>query len=153
MLEAGQRFPDFSLKNQDDKTETLASYAGKWLVVYVYPKDDTPGCTIQGKGFTATKAEFEKRGIHVAGISADDVASHQGFCSKHSLTVELLSDPAGKLLGALGVPQNEYKGMLFWSRSTFVVDPTGIIRKVYANVNPQGHEEVVLKDVAALQSS
>jgi peroxiredoxin Q/BCP len=153
MLEAGQRFPDFSLKNQDDKTETLASYAGKWLVVYVYPKDDTPGCTIQGKAFTATKAEFEKRGIHVAGLSADDVASHQGFCSKFSLTVELLSDPETKLLKALGVGQSEYKGTMYWNRSTFVVDPKGVIRKVYANVNPQGHEEALLKDIAALQAS
>jgi peroxiredoxin Q/BCP len=153
MLEAGTRFPDFSLKNQDGKTETLASYAGKWLVVYVYPKDDTPGCTIQGKAFTATKAEFEKRAIHVAGLSADDVASHQGFCSKYSLTVELLADPEASLLKALGVPQSEYKGTLYWNRSTFVVDPKGIVRKVYANVNPQGHEETLLKDIEALQSA
>ena len=153
MLEAGTKFPDFSLKNQDGKTETLGSYAGKWLVVYVYPKDDTPGCTIQGKAFTATKAEFEKRGVHVVGLSADDVASHQGFCSKYSLTVELLADPEAKLLKALGVPQSEYKGTLYWSRSTFVVDPKGVVRKVYANVTPQGHEEALLKDIAALQAT
>ena len=153
MLEAGTRFPNFSLKNQDGKTETLASYAGKWLVVYVYPKDDTPGCTIQGKAFTATKAQFEKRGIHVAGLSADDVASHQGFCSKYSLTVELLSDPEASLLKALGVPQSEHKGTLYWSRSTFVVDPQGVVRKVYEKVNPQGHEETLLKDIEALQGA
>jgi peroxiredoxin Q/BCP len=151
MLDAGQRFPDFSLQNQDGKTETLASYAGKWLVVYVYPKDDTPGCTIQGKAFTATKAEFEKRGIHVAGVSADDVASHKDFCNKYSLTVELLSDPGTSLLKALGVPQSEYKGTLYWNRTTFVVDPKGVLRKVYPNVNPQGHEETLLKDIVALQ--
>jgi peroxiredoxin Q/BCP len=153
MLDAGQRFPEFSLKNQDGKTETLASYAGKWLVVYVYPKDDTPGCTIQGKAFTATKAEFEKRGIHVAGVSADDVASHKGFCTKYSLTVELLADPEAVLLKALGVTQSEYKGTLYWNRTTFVVDPKGVLRKVYPNVNPQGHEETLLSDIAALQSS
>jgi peroxiredoxin Q/BCP len=153
MLDVGQKFPDFSLKNQDDKTETLASYAGKWLVVYVYPKDDTPGCTIQGKAFTATKAEFEKRGIHVAGLSADDVASHQGFCTKYSLTVELLADPDARLLKALGVEQSEYKGTMYWNRTTFVVDPKGILRKVYANVNPQGHEDVLLKDIVDLQAS
>jgi peroxiredoxin Q/BCP len=153
MLDVGQKFPDFSLKNQDDKIETLSSYAGKWLVAYVYPKDDTPGCTIQGKAFTATKAEFEKRGIHVAGISADDVASHKDLCTKYSLTVELLADPEAKLLKALGVPQSEYKGTLYWNRTTFVVDPTGVLRKVYPSVNPQGHEEVLLKDIAALQAS
>ncbi len=153
MLDVGQKFPDFSLKNQDDKIETMASYAGKWLVAYVYPKDDTPGCTIQGKAFTATKAEFDKRGIHVAGISADDVTSHKDFCNKYSLTVELLADPDAKLLKALGVTQSEYKGNLYWNRTTFVVDPAGILRKVYPNVNPQGHEEILLKDITALQSS
>jgi thioredoxin-dependent peroxiredoxin len=153
MLEAGQRFPDFSLKNQDGKTETLANYAGKWLVVYVYPKDDTPGCTIQGKSFTATKAEFEKRGIHVAGVSVDDVASHKDFCRKYSLTVELLSDPGATLLKALGVGQSEYKGTLYWNRTTFVVDPKGILRKVYPSVNPEGHEETLLTDIAALPVS
>jgi thioredoxin-dependent peroxiredoxin len=151
MLDPGQRFPDFSLQNQDGKTETLADYTGKWLVVYVYPKDDTPGCTIQGKAFTATKAEFEKRGIHVAGVSADDVASHKEFCNKYSLTVELLSDPSASLLKALGVPQSEYKGTLYWGRTTFVVDPKGVLRKVYPNVSPQGHEETLLKDIVALQ--
>lgn len=153
MLEVGQRFPEFSLKNQDNKTQTLASYAGKWLVVYVYPKDDTPGCTIQGKAFTATKSEFEKRGIHVVGVSADDVASHKGFCDKFSLTVELLADPDAALLKALGAGQSEYKGNHYWNRTTFVVDPTGTVRKVYPSVTPQGHEEVLLKDVAGLQGS
>ncbi len=153
MLDVGQRFPDFSLKNQDGKTETLASYAGKWLVVYIYPKDDTPGCTIQGKAFTATKSEYEKRGVVVVGLSADDVASHKDFCNKYSLTVELLADPQTVLLKALGAGQSEYKGTLYWNRTTFVVDPKGVLRKVYANVNPQGHEETLLKDVAALQAS
>ena len=121
--------------------------------VYVYPKDDTPGCTIQGKAFTATKSEFERRGIHVVGLSADDVTSHKGFCDKFSLTVELLADPSATLLKALGVGQAEYKGNLYWNRTTFVVDPTGVVRKVYANVMPQGHEDVLLKDIDNLRAS
>jgi peroxiredoxin Q/BCP len=153
MLDVGQRFPDFSLKNQDDETQTLAGFAGEWLVVYVYPKDDTPGCTIQGKAFTATKNEFERRGIHVVGLSADDVTSHKGFCDKFSLTVELLADPNATLLKALGVGQAEYKGNLYWNRTTFVVDPAGVVRKVYANVTPQGHEAVLLKDIDNLRAS
>jgi peroxiredoxin Q/BCP len=153
MLDVGQRFPEFSLKNQDAKNQTLASFAGKWLIVYVYPKDDTPGCTIQGKAFTATKSEFEARGIHVIGVSADDVASHKGFCDKYSLTVELLADPDAALLKALGVGQTEYKGNLYWNRTTFVVDPVGVVRRVYPNVTPQGHEATLLKDVASLQGS
>jgi peroxiredoxin Q/BCP len=152
MLDVGQKLPEFSLQNQDGQTRTPASYAGKWLVVYVYPKDDTPGCTVQGKSFTATKGEFERRGIHVVGVSADDVASHKSFCDKYSLTVELLADPQAKLLGALGAGQSEWQGTMYWNRTTWVVDPKGVVRKVYANVKPQGHEEALLTDIAALQA-
>src|SRR5687768_12616320 len=80
--EIGNRFPDFSLQNQDGKTVKLDDFAGKWLVLYVYPKDDTPGCTIQGKSFTATRQEFDDAGVAVVGVSADDVASHRDFCNK-----------------------------------------------------------------------
>src|SRR3954471_19699988 len=106
MLNAGQKFPNFSLENQDGKTKQLSDYAGKWLVLYVYPKDDTPGCTIQGKSFTATKAEFDKAGIAVVGLSADDVQSHKNFCNKFNFTIGLLADPQAKLLTALGVTQS-----------------------------------------------
>ena|SRR2546426_726646 len=81
MLEVGSPFPKFSLPNQDGKTVTLNDFAGKWLVVYVYPKDDTPGCTIQGKSFTATRNDFQASGIEVVGVSQDDVASHKSFCN------------------------------------------------------------------------
>ena len=78
-VQEGQRFVDFSLKNQDGKEVKLGDFAGKWLVVYIYPKDDTPGCTIQGKSFTASKKEFDDANIAVVGVSADDVASHKSF--------------------------------------------------------------------------
>src|SRR6266404_6313540 len=90
--EIGRRFPDFSLQNQGGKTVALDDYAGKWLVLYVYPKDDTPGCTIQGKSFTASKQEFDEAGIAVVGVSADDVASHKDFCNKFAFTIDLLDD-------------------------------------------------------------
>src|SRR5436190_17600838 len=109
MLTVGQKFPEFSLENQDGKTKKLQDYAGQWLVLYVYPKDDTPGCTIQGKSFTATKQDFEREGIAVVGISADDVQSHKNFCNKFSFTIDLLADPHTKLLKAAGVAQSEYK--------------------------------------------
>ena len=153
MLQAGDALPKLEVLLDDGRTTSIADLAKDVLVLYFYPKDDTPGCTIQGKAFTATKAEFEKRGIHVAGVSADDVASHKDFCNKYSLTIELLADPGASLLKALGVPQSEYKGTLYWNRTTFVVDPTGVLRKVYPSVNPQGHEEVLLKDIAALQGA
>jgi thioredoxin-dependent peroxiredoxin len=151
MLSAGNPFPNFSLPNQDGKTVKLSDYAGQWLVIYFYPKDDTPGCTIQGKSFTATKAEFDASGVKVLGVSADDVASHKNFCHKFAFTVELLSDTNSTLMKALGLGQAEWKGMKFWERSTFIVDPKGIIRKVYEKVNPEGHEQVLLEDIKGLK--
>lgn len=152
MLSAGNPFPNFSLPNQDGQTASLRDYAGKWLVVYFYPKDDTPGCTIQGKSFTATRDEFDAAGIAVVGVSADDVASHKNFCNKFSFQVDLLADTDATLMKALGIGQSEWKGMKFWERTTFVLDPQGIIRKVYEKVNPEGHERVLLDDIKALRA-
>lgn len=151
MIDVGQKLPAFSLENQDGETRTSASYAGKWLVLYVYPKDDTPGCTIQGKSFTATKADYDAAGAVVVGLSADDAKSHKDFCNKFAFTIELLADPETKLLGALGVGRSEYKGTLYWDRTTFLVDPTGVVRKVYTKVDPNGHEKTVLDDIAKLK--
>jgi len=152
MIDVGQKLPDFSLENQDGQTKTLADYAGKWLVLYVYPKDDTPGCTIQGKSFTASKADFDAANAAVVGLSADDAKSHKDFCNKFSFTIELLADPQTKLLGALGVNQSEWKGTMYWERTTFLVDPSGVVRKVYAKVDPNGHEKTVLDDLKRLAS-
>jgi peroxiredoxin Q/BCP len=152
MLSAGNSFPNFSLPNQDGSVRTLSDFAGQWLVVYFYPKDDTPGCTIQGKAMTATKADFDAAGIKVVGVSADDVASHKNFCNKFGFTVEFLSDTDSGLMKSLGLGQSEWKGMKFWERTTFVVDPKGVIRKVYEKVNPEGHEKVLLSDIAQMKA-
>jgi len=151
MLSAGNPFPHFALPNQDGKIVRLNDFAGQWLVVYFYPKDDTPGCTIQGKSFTATKADFDAAGITVLGVSADDVASHKNFCNKFAFTIDLLSDPDASLMKALGIGQAEWKGMKFWERTSFVVDPKGAISRVYEKVNPEGHEKVLLDDINSLQ--
>lgn len=150
--EVGKQFPEFSLLNQDGQIVTLADFTGKWLVVYVYPKDDTPGCTIQGKSFTATKQEFDDANIAVIGVSEDDVESHKDFCTKFSFTIDLLADPKHELLQAAGVGQSDYKGTMYWNRTSFVIDPQGILRKVYEKVNPEGHERVLLDDIKAMQS-
>jgi peroxiredoxin Q/BCP len=150
--EEGKRFVDFKLQNQDGKTTTLDDYAGKWLVLYVYPKDDTPGCTIQGKSFTASKQEFDDAGIAVVGVSADDVASHKDFCNKFAFTIDLLADPNHELLNAAGVGQSDYKGTMYWNRTSFVIDPEGNLRKIYEKVDPNGHERVLLDDIKAMQS-
>ena len=151
MISAGMPFPNFSLPNQDGKNVTLKSFAGKWLVVYVYPKDDTPGCTIQGKSFTATRADFQAAGIEVVGVSQDDVESHKNFCNKFAFNIDLLADTKAELLKAAGVEQSEYKGTMYWNRTSFVIDPAGIVRKVYTNVKPEGHETVLLHDIQQLQ--
>jgi peroxiredoxin Q/BCP len=152
VIEAGTAFPNFSLPNQDGKTVSLRDFAGKWLVVYVYPKDDTPGCTIQGKSFTATKDEFQNAGIEVIGVSQDDVASHKHFCNKFGFTIDLVADTDAKLLTAMGVDQSEWKGTMYWNRTSFVVDPKGTLRKVYTNVKPEGHERTLLNDIEQLKS-
>ncbi len=153
MLQAGSPFPNFSLPNQDGKNVSLNDFRGSWLVVYFYPKDDTPGCTIQGKSFTATKADFDAAGGKVIGVSQDDVASHKDFCNKFAFTIDLLADTKGELMNQLGIGQAEWKGMKFWERTSFVIDPKGVIRKVYEKVDPQGHERVLLEDIKKLSAA
>jgi len=152
MLSAGNRFPDFALQNQKGKVVNLEDFAGQWLVVYFYPKDDTPGCTIQGKSFTASKDQFDAAGIHVVGVSADDVTSHNNFSTKFAFTIPLLSDPDAKLMKAVGIGQSEWKGTKYWDRTTFVLGPDGVIKKVYGKVNPEGHDQVLLEDIRQMQA-
>lgn len=152
-VEQGKRFVDFKLENQDGETVTLNDFAGKWLVLYVYPKDDTPGCTIQGKSFTTTKDEFDSANIAVVGVSADDVDSHKSFCNKFGFTIDLLADPEHQLLKAAGVGQSEYKGTMYWDRTTFVIDPEGTLRRTYLKVQPEGHERMLLDDIKQLQAA
>ena len=150
--EMRKRFVNFNLKNQDGKTVKLDDFAGKWLVVYVYPKDDTPGCTIQGKSFTASKQEFDNANIAVVGVSEDDVDSHKSFCNKFAFTIDLLADPNHELLSAAGVGQSDYKGTMYWDRTSFVIDPNGNLRKTYLKVQPEGHERVLLNDIKGMQA-
>jgi peroxiredoxin Q/BCP len=151
MIDAGQQFPDFALPNQDGHVMRLADFAGKWLVVYIYPKDDTPGCTIQGKSFTATKSDFDDANIRVVGVSQDDVESHKSFCNKFAFNIDLLADTNADLLNAAGVGQSDFRGTMYWDRTTFVIGPDGKVRKVYTKVNPEGHERVLLEDIRKLQ--
>lgn len=146
----GDRAPDFTLPT-DSGSVSLSGLRGRPVVVYFYPKDDTPGCTIQGKSFTATKSEYDAEGVTVVGLSPDDVGSHKAFCDKFAFTIELLADPEAKLLGALGAGQSEWKGTMYWNRTTFVIDPSGVVRKVYTGVKPEGHEKVVLDELRALR--
>jgi peroxiredoxin Q/BCP len=152
MIREGAALPEFRLQNQDGKWVNKDDFKNRWLVLYVYPKDDTPGCTIQGKSFTATKQDFDQLNTTVVGLSADDVASHKNFCNKFSFTIDLLADPDASFLSDLGIGQSEFKGTLYWDRTTIVVDPSGVVRKVYEKVNPNGHEQMLLKDLKELQA-
>jgi peroxiredoxin Q/BCP len=151
MLQPGTAFPQFSLPNQDGKITKLSDFKGQWLVIYFYPKDDTPGCTTQGRAFTASKADYDKAGVTVLGVSQDDVTSHKNFHHKFAFKIDLLSDVNAELIKAVGLGQHEWRGFTFWDRTSFIVDPEGIIRKVYEQVNPEGHERVLLDDIEALR--
>ena len=152
MVSPGDSFPNFALPNQDGKITNLADFAGHWLVVYFYPKDDTPGCTTQGRSFSASKEDFDDAGIKVVGVSVDDVTSHKNFHHKFAFKIDLLSDTQSSLMKALGIPQGDWKGTKFWERTTFVVDPQGTIRSVYEKVTPDGHEKILLDDIRGLQA-
>jgi peroxiredoxin Q/BCP len=137
--------PNFELKDQDNIVHTLSSYRGKWLVVYFYPEDDTPGCTKEACGFRDMTEEFKKRGVEVVGISKDTVKSHKKFVEKYALPFTLLSDPTLKTIEAFGA----------WGESTlrnsYLIDPEGNIVKEYLRVTPETHPEEILRDVDNLR--
>lgn len=147
MPENGTKAPGFSLMNADEHPVELADFRGKWLVLYFYPKDNTPGCTTEALDFTALKGEFEKAGAVIAGVSPDSTKRHQNFIAKKDLTIELLSDPEHQALETYGVWQlkknygREYMGVV---RSTFLIDPEGNIEKTWKKVKVKGHAEAVL---------
>lgn len=153
-MELGVQAPDFCLKNADEKDVCLNDFAGKWVVLYFYPKDNTPGCTTEAIEFTAKKAEFEKRNAVILGVSADSVKSHCNFRDKHNLGIELLSDPEKEVIRKYGVWQlkkqygREYYGIV---RSTFLIDPDGKIAAKWEKVKVKGHVEKVLEQLDQLQ--
>lgn len=150
MLAEGQHAPDFTLNNEGGKSVSLSGLKGKKVVVYFYPKDNTPGCTIEAKEFSDRAGEFDKNNTVVLGISKDSVQSHQQFCSDHALKVTLLSDPDMKAIEPYGVWQEKtnygrkYMGI---ARTTYLIDEKGIIRKVWKNVTAPGHAQKVLEEV------
>ncbi|MBI4066449.1 peroxiredoxin [Candidatus Gottesmanbacteria bacterium] len=141
--------PDFSLQDQGGKTHRLADYRGRWLVLYSYPKDDTPGCTKEACGFRDAMGAFTKLGIVVLGISKDSVALHKRFAQKYNLPFSLLSDPEHKALEALGAwGKKAFMGRTFMGtlRRTYIINPKGEIVKEYPNVTPATHAAEVLTD-------
>lgn len=152
-LKAGSKAPAFVLKNQDEKKISLKVFAGKWTVLYFYPKDDTPGCTIEAKDFSKQLPGFESLNAEIAGISADDCGSHKKFEEKYKLKINLLSDDKKTALKKYGVwgkkkfMGREYMGIL---RTTFLIDPKGKIAHIWENVKPEGHALEVRKKLEEL---
>lgn len=147
---AGTKAPDFTLNSQEGTPVSLKDYSGKWVVLYFYPKDMTTGCTIEAHNFQRDLAQYQQKNAVVLGVSVDTVASHQQFCAKDSLTFKLLADSEHSVTteyGSLG----DYKGTALANRNTFLIDPNGVIRKVWTKVNPQVHSEEVLAALTELQ--
>lgn len=143
--------PDFTLNNQNSETRTLSDYKGQYVVLYFYPKDDTPGCTIQACSYRDNMEEFTKRNIKVFGISKDDPKSHSKFLAKFNLNFELLADDSLDVVKLYDVykEKNMYgKAVMGVVRTTFVVDPSGKIAAVFDKVNP---EEDVQKVLSVIQ--
>ena len=139
MLEAGSKAPAFTLPDQEGRTVSLEDFRGKKVILYFYPKDNTPGCTRQAQAFAALNGQFEAKNAVVIGVSKDSVASHRKFAEKYELPFTLLSDPELQAIQAYGVWQekkNYGKVSMGVVRSTYVIDENGIILRVQAKVKP-----------------
>jgi thioredoxin-dependent peroxiredoxin len=149
----GKPAPAFRLRDQAGKWHSLADYKGKWVAMYFYPKDDTPGCTTQACGFRDNIFAFNKEGAVILGISVDAVASHKEFAEKHSLPFALLADADKAVTRSYGVLKTYMGVMEMARRDTFIIDPQGRIAKHYQSVDPEGHSQVVLADIKALKAA
>lgn len=153
MLEEGKKAPAFALPDQDGKTIALKDFAGKRLVLYFYPRDNTPGCTTEALGFRDAAASLKKLNTTVLGVSKDSAESHCKFIAKHDLNFKLLTDKDGKMLeqyGAWGEKVLYGKKSLGIIRSTVVIDEQGVVRKLFPKVRVAGHVEAVIEALQGL---
>ena len=148
--EVGQAAPDFQLKSNDAQTVSLKDYRGKWVVLYFYPKDFTPGCTVEARNFQRDLTAYEKANAVILGVSVDTAESHKSFCEKEGLNFKLLADTETKVSDAYGSVM-ERGGNKLSARNTFVIDPKGKVAKVFTAVQPAKHSEEVLAALAELQ--
>jgi peroxiredoxin Q/BCP len=146
----GSPAPAFKLQDQSGKSHALSDYKGQWVVLYFYPKDNTPGCTTQACEFRDNSFAYRELGAVILGISVDDVASHKAFSEQHSLPFPILADSDKSVTTAYGTLK-EYVGIAKMARrDTFIIDPQGRIAKHYQDVKPAGHSEIVLADLKQL---
>jgi len=154
MVTRSEKAPDFCLPDKDSNNVCLKDFKGKWIVLYFYPKDNTKGCTLEALDFTENLMEFETMNAVVIGVSPDSVKSHQSFAERHQLQVMLLSDPDHTVLEQYGVWQlkkmygREYYGVV---RSTFLINPEGVIVHSWRNVKVKNHVNIVKEKLQELQ--
>jgi len=153
MLELNELAPDFTLLDQNGNQHKLSDYRGKKVILYFYPKDDTPGCTTEACQFNEILPNFQRTEAVVLGISADTPESHKKFAEKYNLNFTLLSDPDKEVIQKYGVwkEKNMYGKKTFGIvRTTFIIDEEGKIRKIYNNVKADGHAQKVIEDIKTL---
>ena len=155
-MNIGDKAPDFTLPDQDENNVSLSDFKGKWVVFYFYPKDNTPGCTVEAVDFSAVKADLETKNTVILGVSPDSAKSHRNFIGKKELSITLLSDPDHQAMEPYGVWQlkknygKEYMGVV---RSTFLIDPEGKLAFAWNKVKAKGHVEKVVEKLTELQGN
>lgn len=153
MLQPGSPAPDFTLPDADMEMIKLSKLKGKTVILYFYPRDNTPGCTVQAIEFSDLEEQFAKYNAVVLGVSRDDCISHAGFRDEHGLAINLLSDEEGKVCEKYGVWQEKEKDgvkKMGIVRSTFIIDKAGILRHMLCGVSPKGHAAEILKLIKEL---
>lgn len=145
--------PNFKLSDPTGKLHTLSDYSGSWLIIYFYPKDDTPGCTTEACSLRDSRDDLADLGAQIIGISKDEPSSHEKFKAKFSLNFTLLSDESGKTIEAYGAWGPKMFGKIGIQRKTFVINPEGQVVKVYGRVTPVGHGEQIVRDLRELQTT
>lgn len=153
MPETGTPAPDFVLPDQDGNVHTLSSYQGKWVLLYFYPKDDTPGCTIEACSIRDQFKDFSAIGATVLGVSIDSIASHKKFAQAYHLPFTLLADEHKEVVGKYGVfGERKFMGKSYMgtARTSFLINPDGVIAKRYERVKPEQHASEVIADLRSL---
>lgn len=153
-MNINEKAPEFQVLDQEGQTQKLSNYKGKWVLLYFYPKDNTPGCTTEAEHFRDALQDFEKRNVQILGVSTDSVESHKKFADKFNLNFPLLADTEKEIVSAYGVwGEKKFMGKTYMgtNRDSFLIDPEGTIAKVYEKVKPKEHVQEVLADIDELQ--